>query len=615
MRRTLGIVAAAFAIVGLFLAGPSYSQGTQQVVHTTGSDATVTVALAENLADHEDEQDYVWEGSEVTAIVLSDSGIVIDGAGAVADGNMVAILAAGTYSVSGALADGRIFVNSQDEGPVRLVLNGVSLHCSSSAPIFIKNADKAILVLAEDANNYVADEAVRTITDSEEDDPNAAIFSKENLTICGAGSLAVNANYADGIAVKDGLIIAGGMIVVTAADDGIRGKDYLVIEDGNVAVVAASNGLKADNDSDTTAGYILIEGGTIDVTSGGDAIAAQTDVLIAGGELTLTAGGGSAKVVSSTVSTKGIKATASVVIDGGTLKIDSSDDTLHSSGSLAINGGTFVLSSGDDAIHADAAVGINGGQISIAKCYEGIESNSTITINGGNIYIVSSDDGVNIAGGVDGSGWGGGPGGMPGGGPGGAPGGGPGGTPTSTTTSYYLYINGGYLAIQAGGDGIDVCGSVVMMDGVVLVNGPTSNMDGALDYDVSFTISGGFFVAAGSSGMAEAPGTTSTQYSVLVTLQSTCPAGTLFHIQASDGTDILTFAPTKTYQTVVFSSSALQKGASYDVYYGGSSTGTILDGLYAGGAYTDGTKYTSFTISTVTTNVAGGGGGGGAVRR
>lgn len=104
-------------------------------------------------------------------------------------------------------------MNSHEEGLVRLILDGISLRCSSSAPIFIKNADKAILVLAEDVNNYVADEAIRTIGDSEEDDPYAAIFSKENLTICGAGTLTVDANYADGMDINGSVVMAGGTLL------------------------------------------------------------------------------------------------------------------------------------------------------------------------------------------------------------------------------------------------------------------------------------------------------------------------------------------------------------------------------------------------------------------
>ena len=142
-----------------------------------------------------------------------------------------------------------------------------------------------------------------------------------------------------------------------------------------------------------------------------------------------------------------------------------------------------------------------------------------------------------------------------------------------------------------------------MTDGVLIINGPTANMNGALDYNASFKITGGLVVAAGSSGMAQAPGTSSTQYSVLLVFRSSLQADTLFHIQTSDGNEILSFTPTKRYQSIAFSSPELTKGATYDVYYGGSSTGTVNDGLYQGGTYTPGTKYTSFTTSGIITKV------------
>jgi hypothetical protein len=164
------------------------------------------------------------------------------------------------------------------------------------------------------------------------------------------------------------------------------------------------------------------------------------------------------------------------------------------------------------------------------------------------------------------------------------------------------------------GDGIDSNGSIAMTGGVVLVDGPTANDNGALDHS-SFKMTGGFIVAAGSSGMAQATSTTSTQYGILLTFNTTLPAGTLVHIQNSSGEDVLSFVPTKQYSSVAFSSQKLVKGSTYDVYYGGSSTGTVSDGLYRDGTYTPGTKFASFTISGVVTNVTPGMGGGTGVRR
>jgi hypothetical protein len=325
--------------------------------------------------------------------------------------------------------------------------------------------------------------------------------------------------------------------------------------------------------------------------------------MIAGGKFTLSSGGGSNARIDENTSAKGIKATVNLNIDGGTFDIDSADDALHSNKSLTINGGTFNLATGDDGLHADSTLNINGGDICVARSYEGIES-AVITINAGNIHIVSSDDGINIVGGNDGSGM------MnPGMGRGGRPM--PGGAPNQDafnySGNYYLYINGGYIVVDANGDGMDVNGAVVMTDGIVIVNGPTAQMNGALDYDAGFKMTGGFLVAAGSSGMAQAPGAYSSRYSVLIYLNATQPAGTLLHIQDSAGKDILTFAPTKAYQSIAFSSPELVKGATYDIYTGGRSSGTVTDSLYKGGTYTSGTRYTSFTVSGVVTTVGSGG--------
>lgn len=273
---------------------------------------------------------------------------------------------------------------------------------------------------------------------------------------------------------------------------------------------------------------------------------------------------------------------------------------MHSNASIVINNGTFTVASGDDGFHADATLEINGDHLTITKSYEGIES-AIITIIGGNIHVVSSDDGINVAGGNDGTtanGFGGGPGG------GGRPGRGQ--DSFAASGSYFLYINGGTIVVDAGGDGLDANGSIVMTDGLVLVNGPTEQMNGALDYDGGFAISGGTFVAVGSAGMAQAPDTSSSQNSLLLSLNGTLPAGSLIHIQTSSGEDMLTFAPTKQIQAIAFSSAELATGETYEVYYGGSSTGTVTDGLYEGGVYSGGTLFTSVTLSGTVTQVGGG---------
>jgi hypothetical protein len=167
------------------------------------------------------------------------------------------------------------------------------------------------------------------------------------------------------------------------------------------------------------------------------------------------------------------------------------------------------------------------------------------------------------------------------------------------------------------GDGMDINGPIDMTGGVVIVNGPTSNNNGALDYAGAFNLTGGFIVAVGSAGMAQAPSTSSTQYSVVYTFESPQVAGTMVHIETKDGQEILTFVPTKAYQSVVLSSPDLENGSTYLVYSGGSSTGTATDGLYSGGTYAAGTEAASFTISSMVTGAGllGGGFFGGGRRR
>jgi hypothetical protein len=175
------------------------------------------------------------------------------------------------------------------------------------------------------------------------------------------------------------------------------------------------------------------------------------------------------------------------------------------------------------------------------------------------------------------------------------------GQDTFVSSGNRLQINGGTVALYAAGDGIDVNGSITMTDGLVLVHGPTENMNGALDYDGSFTLSGGLLVAAGSSGMAQAPDQSSTQYSVLLNFDAVVQAGTLLHIQSSEGDELLTFAPAKDYQSIVFSSAELEEGATYDVSLGGSSRGTAHDGLYRDGTYSSGSQAGRFTVAEIVT--------------
>ncbi len=513
-------------------------------------------------------------------IILNGSSITVEGSGVTVDGTTATITSYGTYNITGTLSDGQIVVNAASGGFVEMVLNGVNITNSTNAPIYVMNAGDVEVILPDQTNNYLYDATTYVYEDPEEDEPNAALFSKDTMLISGSGSLTVHGNYNDAITSKDELTITGGTITVIAADDGIRGKDYLLIQDGDITVTAEGDALKSDNDEDAELGYIAIEGGTFSITSGGDGLAAETDVLITGGDFDITSGGGHNATLPEDVSAKGIKGLVSVVIGGGTFTLDCADDGIHSNADVTINTGTLTIATGDDAVHADELVEINGGTIIVTDSYEGIEG-ADVTINDGTIRVTSSDDGINGAGG-DGSG----------------------GPPPPPPGDHTLYINGGYIAVYADGDGIDVNGDIVMTGGTVIVHGPTGDMNGALDYDGTFNISGGFLVAAGSAGMAEAPSSSSSQRSVKITYSQWKSAGTLAHIETtSGGSEIVTFAPSKMYRSLVVSSPDLVSGTSYDLYRAGSSTGTVTDGLYQGGTYSPGTKTNTFTTYSIVTNV------------
>lgn len=534
-------------------------------------------AADENSGDHDEADDCVWDAASVFAVTLNGATITVDdGAGAVVNGAVATLTTAATYVISGTLNNGQVIVDTDDEETVKIILNGADITCTTNSPLAILNAEKTVVILADGTTNTVTDGAIYP----DDADASGALFSDDDLTICGNGQLTVNGNYNDGIACKDGLVINSGTIIVNAvADDGIRGKDYLVVNGGNITVNSVGDAVKSDNDDDADKGYIYIKDGTFNITSQEDGFAAETDLLVEGGTFNITSGGGNNAVTAD--SAKGLKAKVSVVIEGGDFTIDSADDAVHSNDNIAINGGNFVISTGDDGVHADTSIRISNGSFNILKCYEGIEA-VNIVIDDGEFYINSSDDGLNAAGGADSSGMGGG---FVGGG------------------EYYLVINGGYIAIEAVGDGIDANGTIQMTGGTVLVHGPTANNNSAIDYDVSFKITGGLLLAAGSYGMDQAPGNTSTQKSIRVVFPTVRAANTLFHVRTSGGTEITTFVPSKNYQSVVFSSPELVQGTTYAIYYGGTSTGTVSDGLYEGGTYTPGTQYTTFTLSSAATTV------------
>ena len=209
---------------------------------TTASSGTTVEVTPTELDTHEAESDYTWNTSDEVNITLDGSTITASGSGVIIDGCIATIASAGSYRLSGTLNDGQIIVNSEAEAPIHLILDGVNISNSSSTAINIEAADKVIIILAEGSDNTLTDASDYVYPSADVDEPNAALFSKDDLTIYGSGELTVNGNFNDAIGSKDGLVIRDANITVNALDDGIRGKDYLVIADSTLSVTWAVMG-------------------------------------------------------------------------------------------------------------------------------------------------------------------------------------------------------------------------------------------------------------------------------------------------------------------------------------------------------------------------------------
>ncbi|MEM8484404.1 MAG: carbohydrate-binding domain-containing protein [Bacteroidota bacterium] len=540
---------------------------------------TVADAMLDNDADHEDTADYTYDAATATTIALDGITASIDGTGATSVDGIVTVAAPGTYVLSGTLTDGQIIVDTPEDGAVKLVLAGASITSSSDSGIRVDNADRAVLILAEGTTNTITDGTIYPATAEQ----NAAVWSDDDLSIGGTGTLTVNAQFQDGIASKDGLVIRDGTIAVNAPDEGIRGKHYLVVRGGVLDITAGGDGIKSDEEDDDTRGYILIEGGTISIDAEGDAITAETDALFSEGTLSIRAGGGANITPSDDLSTKGLKGAVMVVVDDGTFNVDTSDDGIHANDTVLINGGSIEIATGDDGVHADLGLTINGGDITLTQSFEGLEAVlGDLVINGGTLDITAIDDGFNLSGDGDD----------------------PGGV-ESPGDPYDMVFNGGMITITSGSDGIDSNGSIEMTNGCLAIAGPVPGIrpeQGAIDYNGDFAISGGVLLAAGAAGrMAQTPGTSSTQPSVAITFSTPQAPGTLVTLESAGGS--VAIAPGKSFQSLIASAPWLSMDDTITVYRGGTVSGSSSDEMFNGGTVNGATVVGTVTVSAIITSV------------
>ncbi len=235
------------------------------------------------------ELDDSFDRQSAASITLSGSTAQSNGSGVSINNATVTISKEGCYLISGELEDGQIIVDAGDSDKVQLVLENASIHCSTGSAILVRNADKVKVTLAADSENELSD---GTEYQTDDDNPDAALFSKDDLVINGSGSLTVQGNYKHGIAGNDDLVITGGRLTVNSLSHALRGKDSVAILDGTFVLTSQKDGIQASNTEDSTKGWVQIDGGNFTIQSSGDGIQAETNLSIYDGSFTITSGGG-----------------------------------------------------------------------------------------------------------------------------------------------------------------------------------------------------------------------------------------------------------------------------------------------------------------------------------
>ncbi len=531
---------------------------TESISSTTSTESQPQGTTILSPSDQFSDRDLDTDSTGSAEILLNGSTASSSDKGVSVSGSTVTILSEGKYRLTGDLS-GTIVVEVGKTDHVQLILDNANITATDTAALYVKQAEKVVVTL-EGENSLIT---TGTFPDTDEN-IDGAVFAKDDLSFNGTGSLAVSSPD-HGIVCKDDLVFVEGSYTVEAGRHGLSANDSIRIGSGTFTLKTGKDCINSENDDDPNSSYVYIEGGTFTLNAEGDGISCDSILQIDNGTFSVTTGGGNKNgevhlesppgrggysdttVTENTVSTKGLKAGGNVQIYNGTFQIDSADDGIHSDSTVEIYGGAFLIQSGDDGIHGEEQLLIRDGEITVSTSYEGLEAHR-IDIDGGIIEIVASDDGLNAAGGNDGSGMG-------------------RNDIFANDQDAYISISGGKLVIEADGDGIDSNGALLVSGGETYVSGPTNGGNGALDYGGEAKISGGVFVAAGPADMAMGFGSTSTQGAILLSY-SNQRAGSQISLTNAAGEELFRWETTKGSSSIVLSCPSIIQGETYSLTVG-----------------------------------------------
>lgn len=487
----------------------STSDTTSKMADSFSTDVKSGAKLAEDT--HYSAKDVTWDSSSEVTIDLSNP-IATDGV-TVSDG-VITITKAGNYKLTGTY-EGQIKVEAADSDMIRLILNNATITNSTGAAINVVEADEVVIYTASGTTNTVSDGS--SYSDTASGSPDAAIYSKSDLTLAGEGTLKVEGKYEEGIHTSDGLVIASGTLEVSAANTGIKGKDYVDILDGTVTVTASQDGIKATNDSDGNRGWVRLSGGIVNISAGDDGFKAERVVEISGGTLNITP------------ANEGIEAQYINILDG-TVNVTSSDDGINASYSTTTTTDSTTATSTNQSAQN--------------------RQNSAPQVPSGSAGQAS-------AGGQAPSGTMGQP----------QAGGGMGGGGTFEVVDATINISGGTVTVNANGDGIDSNGTATLSGGTLIVNGPFTGGNASLDTNGDLLLNGTTVTAANSGDMFEAPSTNSTSGYVKISNVSNLSSGTTVQVTDSSGNVVANYKVTNSSTALILvSRSKITKGESCTVY-------------------------------------------------